>query len=74
MFLNELEIGEKALVVKLENAEKIKNRLKNMGLVNGVKIRVVRKAPFNGPIEIKLRDFYLALRVDDAKYIKVNKL
>jgi len=74
MFLNELEIGEKAVVVKLENAEKIKNRLKNMGLVNGVKIRVVRKAPFNGPIEIKLRDFYLALRVDDAKYIKVNKL
>ena len=74
MFLNELEKGEKALVVKLENAEKIKNRLKNMGLVNGVKIRVVRKAPFNGPIEIKLRDFYLALRVDDAKYIKVNKL
>ncbi|MBQ9756236.1 MAG: ferrous iron transport protein A [Clostridia bacterium] len=74
MFLNELEIGEKALVVELENAEKIKNRLKNMGLVNGVKIRVVRKAYFNGPIEIKLRDFYLALRVDDAKYIKVNKL
>ena len=74
MFLNELEIGEKALVAKLENSEKIKNRLKNMGLVNGVKIRVVRKAPFNGPIEIKLRDFYLALRVDDAKYIKVNKL
>ena len=74
MFLNELEIGEKAVVAKLENSEKIKNRLKNMGLVNGVKIRVVRKASFNGPIEIKLRDFYLALRVDDAKYIKVNKL
>lgn len=72
MFLSQLKVGEKAKVLALENPEKLKKRLKNMGLTSGAIVVLIKKAPFGDPIEIKVRDFYLALRVSDADKIKVE--
>jgi len=72
--MSEMKVGERAIVKQINNCEKVKSRLKNMGLITGVAITYVRKAPFGDPIEIKLRDFYLALRVCDAEKIVVEKI
>ena len=74
MRLNELKTGEKAKVLSLSNLPKIKNKLNNLGLVEGVFVKVVRIAPFKGPIEIKLRDFCLAIRYLEAKKVEVAKI
>jgi Fe2+ transport system protein FeoA len=42
-----------------------------MGLVPGVKVRVVKSAPFGDPIEIRLRGYSLALRINEAEAIEV---
>lgn len=73
MVLAELKKGETAKVISIDNDKKIKERLNNIGLTEGVKVSLVRKAPFGDPIEIKVRDFYLALRVTDAVKIQVKK-
>jgi ferrous iron transport protein A len=42
-----------------------------MGLVPGASISVVRTAPLGDPLQIKLRDYHLALRRTEAEMIRV---
>lgn len=72
MTLSELEIGKSAKVIFMDNPIGIKNRLNMLGLITGIKITLIRKGILNGPIEIKVRDFYLAIRREDADKIKVS--
>lgn len=58
----------------MNNSENIKRRLNNMGLVEGITITLVRVAPLKDPVEIKLRDFYLAIRKKQTKKIEVTVL
>ena len=74
MLLSEIKCGESCTVVKINNDAKMKSRLNAIGLVDGVKISVIRKAPFGDPILIKLRDFMLAIRLLDASKITVEML
>ena len=74
MLLSELSKGQKAKVTKLLNPEKLKKRLENVGLTRGATITLIKEAPFGDPIEIGLRDFYMALRKSDAQLIHVELL
>ena len=46
-------------------------RLMEMGLVPGAPVSVIRCAPMGDPIQIRIRDYYLALRRGDARLISV---
>jgi Fe2+ transport system protein FeoA len=45
-----------------------------MGLVVGKEIEVLFKAPFGDPIAIDVQGYVLALRLDEARLIEVQKL
>ena len=45
-----------------------------MGLTEGVTVTLVRRAPLGDPLELKVRDFYLAIRSSAAEKIEVEKL
>jgi Fe2+ transport system protein FeoA len=63
--------------VKLNNEAEIKNIIdrKNYlyllenGFIPGEKVKVIAKAPFFGPISIKIRNTVIALRTEEAKKI-----
>jgi Fe2+ transport system protein FeoA len=74
MLLSEIKKGQKAIVLRLDNPKKIKKRLENVGVTPGTKIVFIRKAPLGDPIEIKVRDFYLAIRLSDADKIWVKQI
>ncbi len=74
MLLSQLKIGQQMKVLQIDCANKIKLRLNNMGLTEGVKVTLVRIAPLGDPLEIKVRDFYLALRKKEARRIVVGEL
>ena len=74
MNLSELKVGESAKVKWLDNNQKTKSRLNNIGLTEGVTVKLIRIAPLGDPLEIMVREFYLALRIADAKNIKVVKV
>ena len=74
MKLSELKIGESAKIISVNTALALKKRLNYMGLIDGVKVTVVRFSPFGDPIEIKLRDFMMAVRKTDASKIIVEKV
>jgi len=69
--LSELKIGGAAAVVAVHGTGAVSKRLMEMGIVPGVKLRLVKAAPFGDPIEIRLRGYSLAVRKSEAEAIEV---
>ena len=69
MKLSELAINEYATISQVGD---LKPRLLEMGLIPGAEIRFIKRTTFGGPIEVKVRNFYLSIRLDDAKTILVT--
>ena len=74
MNLSQLKRGDWAKIIKLENDKRTANRLNDMGIIEGVNVKLIRFASFGDPLLIKVRDFVLAIRKDDAQKIMVEKL
>ena len=72
--LYELKDNEVAVVESLDSFYDAKVRLAEMGLMPGVHVRMVKKSPFGGPIQVKINNYYLTIRKEDAMliYIKVS--
>lgn len=73
MKLDELKVGEKAKVLKLnvENKE-IRRHLLDMGITRGVEIKIKKIAPMGDPVDIELRDYELCIRKTDLSQIEVE--
>ena len=70
--LHKLLPGESAQIISFHKDLTLQSRLVEMGILPGVEVRVLKKGPFNGPIEIKVRCSELALRYNDAMQINVS--
>ena len=71
--LYDLNINKSAKVKSLKTNDEFSNRLSEMGLILGSFVRVVKKSPFGGPVQIKLNDYYIAIRKEDAQLIYTSK-
>ena len=73
MKLSELEIGQKAKVLKLNIENKqIKRHLLDMGITRGVIVKIKKIAPMGDPIDLELRDYELCIRKADLTQIEVE--
>ena len=70
--LNSLEPGDIAVIREFEGNARLQSRLVEMGVLPGVKIRMIKKMPFQGPLEVKIRSYHLSLRFQDAGQILVS--
>ena len=70
--LYELNINTSAKVHSLKNNDQFCNRLSEMGVVPGSLVRMIKKNPFGGPVQIKLNDYYIAIRREDAELINIS--
>lgn len=70
--LKDMKPGESGLIVTLHGSGNVKHRLIDMGLVHGAKIHVMKFAPLGDPVEIKVKNFELALRNSEAGMIDVE--
>ena len=67
--LYELEQNLIGTIIKLDSSYDSKLRLAEMGVMPGVNIRMIKKSPFGGPVQIKINNYYLTLRKEDALLI-----
>ena len=73
MVLNDLKIGEKAIIKEFNNAA-IELMMTDMGCPLGTSIQVYHKALSNGPISIKTASGnLLAIRSSEAKHLTISK-
>ena len=72
MTLNELKVGESAVITAVGDEGALRCRLLDMGLIPHTRVTLQKVAPMGDPIEIRVRGYELTLRVDDAKKIEVR--
>jgi len=72
VLLSELPIKKLATITKINGSDKMRNRLMEMGLTDGTTLYINRVAPLGDPLEIRVRNFSLCIRKDDAKMIEVK--
>lgn len=72
MKLSELAVGATAVVRSFPKTGSAFVRLREMGLLAGTSVKLVRTAPLGDPIEIKLRGYHLTLRKSEAEHVIVE--
>ncbi|MDB6126554.1 MAG: FeoA family protein [Verrucomicrobia bacterium] len=70
--LSDLAVGATAVVREFPQQNPAFVRLREMGLIPGTTLTLVRAAPLGDPIEIKLRGYHLSLRKADAAHVLVE--
>ncbi|NIU38505.1 metal-dependent transcriptional regulator, partial [Candidatus Bathyarchaeota archaeon] len=69
-----LSLGEEGIIVKVTNEKpELLQYLATLGLVPGSKVQIEEKAPFNGPIMVKVMGASYALGRNVASVIWVKK-
>lgn len=74
MTLNQLSIGQSAVVTQVGGEGALRQHFLDMGVIPGAEITLVKYAPMGDPMELLLSGYTLTLRVDDAKNIGVEPI
>lgn len=72
MKLSELAVGASAVVREFPKTGAAFVRLREMGLLTGTRVTLVRTAPLGDPLEIKVRGYHLTLRKSEAEHLIVE--
>lgn len=74
MTLDQLPVGQSAIIRTVGGEGMLRLRLLDMGVIPKTRITVSRRAPMGDPIELLLRGYVLTLRLEDAKAVEVEAL
>lgn len=74
MTIAELKIGQSARVTDIGGEGTLRAHLLDMGLIPGVEVRLVKRAPLGDPLEIEVRGYALSLRLAEAQKIMISLL
>ena len=72
MRLNELAIGDSAVIREVNGSGALRQHILDMGVIPGVKVQLVKLAPMGDPMQIRLHEYELTMRLDEAKNIAVE--
>lgn len=69
--LSELKVGQKAIIVSLEDEELVL-KMMEMGFLPGEDITVEQVAPLGDPISVMIAGYQVSLRINEADSIIVE--
>jgi len=72
MKLSELQFGQTAVVINVMG-EDLSLKLFEMGLLPGEKVALENIAPFGDPIAIRVGEYKMCLRLEDAENIEIKQ-
>lgn len=73
--LSDLSPGDVVRISGFHKADKAyRQKLLAMGLTPNTTIEIIRRAPLGDPIEIRVRNFYLTLRQQEAALLKIERI
>jgi ferrous iron transport protein A len=71
--LRSLEEGQTATIAGITAEGEMGRRIRDMGLVPGVSVQVIGRAPLKDPVALRLLGFTLTLRNKEADFIRVTQ-
>jgi ferrous iron transport protein A len=72
MTLDQMKPGSEGRIKRLSVRDKLGQRLMDMGIYPGMRLKVVRNAPLEDPMELELDGYFVSLRHDEARYVEVE--
>jgi ferrous iron transport protein A len=71
-YLDSLRPGQPATIVELDGDDAGTRRLMELGLLPGEPVKLIGRAPLGDPIAILIRGTRIAVRVSDARRIRIE--
>lgn len=70
--LRSMHANQSGIIYSVSATGELGRRIRDMGLVPGTPVTIMGRAPLKDPVALKLRDFILTLRNNEADLIMVN--
>ncbi|MBE1427387.1 ferrous iron transport protein A [Desulfomicrobium macestii] len=70
--LRSMQADQSGIIDSISASGELGRRIRDMGLVPGTQVTIVGRAPLKDPVALRLRDFTLTLRNNEADLIMVN--
>ena len=74
MNLKELKINQNAIIQSVGGEGSLRQHLLDMGIIPGAEVKMIRLAPMGDPLEIRIHDYELTLRLADAEQIEIKAI
>ncbi len=71
--LSQLQTGQQAVISAIEAEESLFHRLSALGFRVGKPLSIIRRANFNGPLQVRLGTTDVILRSAEAARIQISK-
>ncbi len=72
--LDRLSPGQRGRIVSLKGDTAVVQRLMEMGMLEGDEVELIAFAPLGDPLEVRLGDYRLSLRRNEAARVEVQLL
>ena len=73
MTLKDLEIGQSAIIEKVDGQGALRQHFLDMGVLPGTEVTLIKYAPMGDPMELRIHGYELTLRLADAEQIEISK-
>lgn len=70
--LREMQVNQTGTIKSVGATGELGRRIRDMGLVPNTAIRIVGRAPLKDPVALRLLDFTITLRNNEADFITVE--
>ncbi|GAB6162433.1 FeoA family protein [Desulfothermus naphthae] len=70
--IRQLKVNQRAKILEIRANGELGRRIRDMGILPGVELMVVGRAPLKDPVAIKINNFTITLRNNEADYIIVD--
>lgn len=68
-----IDRGQRGVLAGVEGESHLVERLLDMGFHSGIEVEVVEKLPLGGPVVLRLGSSLLALRLEEAECLKIQR-
>ncbi len=70
-YLSDIATGNEAIITKVLGHGAFRKRITEMGFVKGKKVRVIKNAPLQDPVEYEIMGYNISLRRSEAELVEV---
>lgn len=72
MTIKDLKEGQSATICTVRGDGALRQHFLDMGVIPGIEVKLIKYAPMGDPLEIRIHDYELTLRLADAEQIEVS--
>lgn len=72
MTIKDLKEGQSATICTVGGEGALRQHFLDMGVIPGIEVKLIKYAPMGDPLEIRIHDYELTLRLADAEQIEVS--